>query len=215
MAATPWAVALRADVPETLPAGIWEQPTLTQTRRCPMLAEELPHEFVRRVRSVHWKALAFDFFVVPWLLLVYWTVVAQGWRIATTSGATKLFKTHLGLIPFLKNKEILRQTDLAHVYAVLLLFAVTIFGVLTVKIIFFGGVRKRGVKNQERMDRFVVLIAVIVFVVDGAMFFHGIREVSFFHKSGVVTPLLVTLGYSAMLAAFCFLHVYLRLEDES
>jgi hypothetical protein len=122
----------------------------------------------------------------------------------------KLYRIPVPGFSYMQHYQNLRDLDLAHVFAIFMLFAVWVLGIALIEMLLFG------VQADERLNmtyhvRFVYSIAGVVIVTDILMFYRGIADQGgLLDTNGGLTPLIATVGYMGLLAFVAYVHVMLK-----
>jgi len=160
--------------------------------------------------TVNYRSLLFTVFVIPLLGMIYWIVNSQGIRISIPIFGMKLYKIPIPGFSFLEHYKGLRDLDLAHVFAIFMLFAVWSLSVRLLKILLFGYETDQRI-NAEFHLRFLYCVFAVVIICDVIMFFRGIGDQgALLAGSGSLTPLIATIGYTGLLAFVAYVHVMLK-----
>jgi hypothetical protein len=164
---------------------------------------EVAPKVVRYWKQIQWKKLLFDFLLLPCMALVYWTVNAQGLRTINHAFATKLYKVPGAVILGLGRWRIWHELDIAPFFALILLTFVFLSTTNALRILLFGV--PQHFANREVHTPIIFAGAVALIVFDMTVFYKGLVDSMFFERGIQFVPLLMTLGYSVVLAyaAYC------------
>ena len=156
------------------------------------------------------KSIAFSLIVIPVVGTIVWIVNSQGIRISIAIFGMKLYKIPIPGFSYLGNFKNLRDLDLAHAFAIFMLFAVWMLSVALLEMLLFG------VDDDKRMNvnnhiRFLFCISGVVILSDIVMFYRGIADQGgLLDSGGGLTSLIATVGYSGLLAFVAYVHVMLK-----
>jgi len=163
-----------------------------------------------KLKTANYKSLLFTVIFIPLLGMIYWIVNAQGIRMSIPIFGMKLYKVPFPGFSFLANYKGLRDLDLAHVFALFMLFAVWYLSVRLLKILLFGYDRQDGI-NAGFDLRFLFCVSAVVILIDVTMFYRGIADQGgLLTGTGGLTPLIATVGYSGLLAFVAYTHLMLQ-----
>lgn len=161
-----------------------------------------------RIRLLLWNCLT-----LPVVGLIYWVINAEGVRLQIPIFALRLHKLPIPGFSYLKDYEGLYRLDLAHVFAMFLLFAVWHLWIVVVRLLLYGQLnRSDDVQNVSRFLTFVLTLAAIIIGGDAILFYFGLsaRVDSLWSTSSGLTPLFATIVYTAVLAFVALVHVQLE-----
>ena len=162
------------------------------------------------LKTANFKSFLFSVLVIPVLGMIYWIVNSQGIRISLPIFGTRLHKIPIPGFSFLQHYQNVRDLDLAHLFAVFMLFAVWVLSVALLEIHLFG-IRADERLNMRYHIRFLYCISAIVIITDILMFYRGIADQGgLLDASGGLTPLIATVGYTGLLAFVAYVHVMLK-----
>lgn len=180
------------------------------TRRQPSLPKRLPMKswswstFWARCRYVGWCA-----FVIPVMVMLYMTMIAEGIRIKFAFWAVPLYK--LKWMPKgAERYDIMHRWDLAVFASVGLLFLVWRYWDYILQLwIVPDDFRVRRRQRSEIYKRIVIVVGVALILFDAYMFYIAMSYMGWGGKFSA-TALLATVGYSAALIAVALITLNLR-----
>jgi hypothetical protein len=163
-----------------------------------------------KLSGVNYKSLMFTAIVIPVLGLIYWIVNSQGLRLSISIFATKLYDIPLPGFSFLARYKGVDDLDLAHVFAIFMLFAVWFLTVRLLKMFLFGYEADARLNNTFHKG-FLYSVSAVVILADLVMFYQGILDQTWgFGSAGGLTPAIATIGYTGLLAFLAYVHIILE-----
>ena len=156
------------------------------------------------------KSITFSLLVIPVLGMIYWVCNSQGVRISLPIFGMKLYRIPIPGFSFMQHYQNLRDLDLAHVFAIFMLFAVWVLSIALLEMFLFG-VRADERLNMKCHIRFLYCISAVIIISDIVMFYRGIADQGgLLDASGGLTPVIATVGYTGLLAFVAYVHVMLK-----
>lgn len=162
------------------------------------------------VRVFAWNCVS-----LPCIAIIYWVINAQGLRMAMPIFATRLWKLPIPGVSYLANYEGLYRLDLAHVFALILLFSVWYLWIVLVKTLLYGNYLAPDPKmNQKTYFCFLFTLAGILTLGDALLFYSGLSERvdTLWGTANPIVPILATIVYMAILAFVALVHVHLQAD---
>jgi len=183
------------------------------TVRFPPAAERAIGE-MRSMLARTWKRLNFRSFlwtclVLPCLGVIYWMVNSQGARMKMPVLAIRLWKIPIPGFSHLRGWEGLRQIDLAHIFAMFLLFATWYLSCKVLTALLFDEVGHNPDTDAVVYRRIVYVLAGIIIPLDVVLFFYGVAEQGGWGGGGFV-PVFAAIAYAGVLGFCAFVHVNLK-----
>jgi len=163
-----------------------------------------------RLRELNVKSILFCVLALPMLGTIYSHVNSQGIRGLLPIFGTRLHKMPVPGFSFMQHYQNLRDLDLAHVFAIFMLFGVWVLGIALMEMFLFG-VRADARLNMKFHIRFLYCISSIVIITDLFMFYRGcVHQGGWEDSTGGLTALIATVGYTGLLAFVAYVHVMLK-----
>jgi hypothetical protein len=160
------------------------------------------------------KALLFKILTLPFVFLVYYTIIAEGFRILIPSSGQKLHKLALPVISYLRQFHGLDKMDIACMLATILFIAVWYLIGINIRI-FFAPKEffLRTGWNPQHFTLFAHAIGGVMLMIDALCFYLGIVDQlgGAFGGSGFsIMGVLAAIAYTGVLVVLSFIGVNLE-----
>lgn len=172
----------------------------------------------RRPKRISIKALLWKAATLAVIGLVYWTINSEGIRLSMPVFATPLRKLPVPGLSYLRHWESTYRLDLAHLFAIFMLFAVFHLLVRMTRITLFG---KDAPSLPKRIDfdvytKIVFALGVVFVVGDVLLFFLGVRHhAGSWGGANFVIAIVASAIYLAVLVFISFMYVVLETETQN
>ena len=167
-----------------------------------------------RFRDLNYKRICWNGISLPIVAVIYWTVNSDGVRAQLPILGMRLYKLPLPFVSHLQDFEATYRLDLAHVFVMVLLFAVWYVLRSLIRIYLFGFDQdcKREI-DQDRHQNLMIGIGIILMTGDLFIFYQGLSS-NFYgwqEETNFITSLVSTIVYGGVLFFVSYIHV--TLED--
>ncbi len=165
----------------------------------------------------HWlgftnlKSTLFNLTILPLMLIIVWTINAQGMRSIPVL-TTRLHNLALPGASFLSRYTATRKWDIALCLSIIVLFAFWRLSVIVLEMWLLGIHADTNLqpRYRHRHTLFLYVLAALVFFTDVISFYAGISEFGSLAAGGGFVPLVVTIGYISVLISVSYTHLILK-----